>query len=304
MSLYRLALAVSATVFPLCAMAASGGGGGGSVPSASVPQYDPAAEYRSGLAALQSEDFKKAEKHFSRVAGAAPRDANSHYLLGVARAGSKNYKTALKSFEKAVKLDPNLVRARQQMGISYARLGQADKATAELAELMRRKASCGTCAQAADISAAVAAVEAAIGVGPQAALVPAPNLLFAGAEAGDRHYLDAVGLINEGRYVDAIAAFREAQASFGPHPDVLTYLGFAHRKLGRYSEAEGYYQAALVVAPDHRGATEYYGELKVERGDLQGATAMLTKLDSICGFGCAEAEELRRWIDKARAGRS
>ena len=34
----------------------------------------------------------------------------------------------------------------------------------------------------------------------------------------------------------------------------------------------------------------------VERGDLPGAKAMLAKLDNWCTFGCAEADELRRWI--------
>ena len=54
-----------------------------------------------------------------------------------------------------------------------------------------------------------------------------------------------------------------------------------------------------MVAPNHKGATEYFGELKVERGDLAGARQMLARLETICHFGCAEAEELRRWIDGA-----
>jgi hypothetical protein len=34
----------------------------------------------------------------------------------------------------------------------------------------------------------------------------------------------------------------------------------------------------------------------VERGDLAGAKRMLAKLDNLCTFGCAEADELRRWV--------
>jgi hypothetical protein len=37
----------------------------------------------------------------------------------------------------------------------------------------------------------------------------------------------------------------------------------------------------------------------VERGDLAGAQRMLAKLERVCRFGCAEADELRRWIDAA-----
>jgi Tfp pilus assembly protein PilF len=85
--------------------------------------------------------------------------------------------------------------------------------------------------------------------------------------------------------------------AFGPHPDVLTYQGYTWRKLGELEKAEAYYRQALAIAPNHLGATEYYGELKVERGDLAGARLMLAKLDLNCAFACAEAEELRRWID-------
>jgi hypothetical protein len=38
----------------------------------------------------------------------------------------------------------------------------------------------------------------------------------------------------------------------------------------------------------------------VERGDMIGAKQMLAKLDKICTFGCAEAEELRQWIREKR----
>ena len=94
-------------------------------------------------------------------------------------------------------------------------------------------------------------------------------------------------LRNEGRYEEAIASLERAQASFGAHPDILTYLGFANRKLHRYAIAERYYREALAAAPTHKGATEYYGELMVERGDIAGARTMLARLDSFCTFGCA-----------------
>ena len=46
------------------------------------------------------------------------------------------------------------------------------------------------------------------------------------------------------------------------------------------------------------GAIEYYGEMLLERGDVTGARRMLARLDSICTFGCAQSDELRRWIDR------
>ena len=56
----------------------SGGAGGGSMgsamPSASTPQYDPAAEYAKAVAAVQAKDFKAAARAAEHVTEAAPKD--------------------------------------------------------------------------------------------------------------------------------------------------------------------------------------------------------------------------------------
>jgi len=95
--------------------AAGGGGGGGmpSMPSESAPSYDPAEEYRQGLAALQAGKFADAKRNFDHVLAAAPRDANANYLAGAARAGLKDLKGALRFFEKAIKYDDSLILAHQ-----------------------------------------------------------------------------------------------------------------------------------------------------------------------------------------------
>jgi Flp pilus assembly protein TadD len=183
--------------------------------------------------------------------------------------------------------------------MALAKLNQADKAKAELDLLQKKAAACGdTCADATKLKSAVAAVQGAMGSGapaPSAELTP-PSLLFATPSQGDSAYVQAVSLINQHRYQDALDSLAEAQRAFGPHPDVLTYIGYTYRKMGQLDRAETYYQQALSVYPTHRGATEYYGELKVERGDMAGARKMLAELDRQCAFGCVEAETLRQWI--------
>jgi tetratricopeptide (TPR) repeat protein len=287
---------------PMAAVANGSGGGGGSMPSMSAPAYNPAEEYRKGIAALNEKNFKDAARAFGHVLDASPRDANSNYLAGLSYAGLDDLKRARGFFEKAVKYDDSLIQAHKELGVTYAKLGDKGKAGAELAALKARADKCGaTCPEAADLKAAISVLSTALGDGKQARIETAPPLLFASADAGDHAYLTAVALINEHRYEEAIVALQDAEKAFGPHPDVLTYLGFANRKLGRYAAAEAYYLKALAIAPGHRGATEYYGELMVERGDLAGARAKLAALDASCAFGCYEAEELRRWIAAGRA---
>lgn len=286
---------------------ADGGGGGGNAmrnapPSMTARSYDPTAEYKKGLEALQAQNYKDADRAFGRVLQSLPRDANTNYMAGMARAGLGEMKDARRFFEKAAKYDDDLIPAHQELGIAWAKLGEPDKARTVLDDLKRRAEACAdACAQAADLKAAIPAVEAALGGPPSSQAEPAAtDVLFAGHDRGDSAYLQAVALINEKRYEDAIAALGDSARAFGPHPDILTYLGFAHRKLGRYAIAEDYYRQALAAAPQHLGATEYYGELMVERGDLAGARRMLAKLENVCRFGCAQADELRRWIAAAK----
>ena len=273
--------------------AGGGGGGGGDMPSMSAPTYDPAAEYVKGVAALNAGKFKDAERALARVVDVLPQNAEAWRLLGLANAGQNDLKGARRAYEKAVKLEPDSIEARRGLGVAQGGLKDA-KAQGQLDWLKTRAQACGTCGEAPTLAAAVKAVESAIA---GAAVAASGSLLLAGPAAGDRAYLAAVGLINERRYDEALASLAAARDALGPHPDILTYQGYTWRKKGQPEQAEAYYRQALAIAPDHRGATEYYGELKVERGDLAGARVMLARLDRICAYGCAEAEELRRWID-------
>jgi Flp pilus assembly protein TadD len=67
--------------------------------------------------------------------------------------------------------------------------------------------------------------------------------------------------------------------------------------------AEKYYQAALKIDPDHRGALEYYGKLKLINNDLPGAEALLARLDKACVFGCEEYSDLKEAIQKYKSRR-
>ncbi|MGH8051706.1 MAG: tetratricopeptide repeat protein [Arenimonas sp.] len=275
-----------------------------SMPSASTPQYDPAVEFKNGVEAMKQEKYKDAERAFDRVLSVNPKHAKTNFLAGLVRSAQDNFKGARRYYEKAIKYDDNMIPAHQELAIAHAKLGDADKARAILDTLKQRLAACADgCAQAADLQAAIPAIEAALSptpAAPTSQIHASKDLLITSSQIGDRAYLDAVVLINEGRYQDAITQLNLSSQAFGPHPDILTYLGFANRKLGKFDVAEDYYRQALAAAPGHLGATEYYGELMVQRGDMAGAQRMLTKLETSCGFGCAQADELRRWIIAAK----
>jgi tetratricopeptide (TPR) repeat protein len=295
-----ISTAAAAVITTTTALASGGGGMGGMsmpTPSQAAPAYDPAVEYQKGEAALQANKFADAEHHFDNSLSADPNNAGTLFMLGMARAGRGDEKGAVKAYEKSLKIDDKQIGARREYGVALAKTGQSDKAQAQLTLLKTRADACGeTCPDAADLKAAQAAVQAALS--PAGGAAPGKtSLLLIDPQHGDSAYAAAVKLINDHRYQDALSELSRAETAFGPHPDVLTYTGYAWRKLGQYDKAEFYYREALAVDPDHVGATEYYGELMVERGDLAGARRMLAKLERVCSFGCVESEDLRRWIE-------
>lgn len=298
--------AVSALALATAALADGGGGGIGGAPS-SGPSYDPVAEYQKGVTALGAGDYKDAEKAFGKVTLVAPKAAAAWFGLGRARFSQGDVTGARKAFEKAVKLEPENVASRVQLGLTLFKLNETAKAQVELDGLKQRLAACANvCAEGVMLAAGVQALEEArpVETPPAAPVEAAPaspsaslDLLFVDPASGDASYALALGLTNEGRYDEALKALAKAEQAFGPHPDVLTYIGYTHRKMGEIATAEDYYRQALAIAPDHRGALEYYGELKVETGDVAGAKLLLARLERACAYGCEQAEELRRWID-------
>lgn len=282
------------------ALASGGGGGGmGMAPSMSAPAYDPTEDYAKGVSALKAGQYRDASRALKRVTGAVPSNAEVWRLLGEASAGDNDWKGSRKAYERAVKLSPDDVGAHAGLGTALARL-KDPKAQGELDWLNAKAQACaGACADASALKAAADQVQGAMagGEAPKPSAARDEPMIFAGAAAGDVAYSTAVRLINQHRYDEALASLKDAQAVFGPHPDILTYQGYAWRKKGDWDRAETYYRQALAIAPNHRGANEYYGELKVERGDVEGAKLMLANLETACAYGCAEAEELRAWID-------
>lgn len=71
-------------------------------------------------------------------------------------------------------------------------------------------------------------------------------------------YVAATGFLADGRYAEAIPLLRKAIAEDGPDADAYNLIGYGTRKLGRLAEALAFYEQALSIDPEHRGAHEYY----------------------------------------------
>ncbi|MCW5771986.1 MAG: tetratricopeptide repeat protein [Rhodospirillaceae bacterium] len=115
----------------------------------------------------------------------------------------------------------------------------------------------------------------------------------------DSGYSAAERAVKAKQYEDAIKKLEAVLAKEPRNVDALNYLAYSHRELGRYDVAMGYYQKALALNANHRGANEYLGELYLKLGKMKEAQGQLAKLQRICGRGCEEYEALRTAIAKA-----
>jgi len=284
-------------------LAQAAGGGGGGAPSQSAPAIDIVEKYNQGIEHLQARRYKKAQRAFRKVLSVSRKDPNSNFFLGIAYYAEGKVKKARKPFERAAKYKKNNAEALGYLGAVYTELGKQEKANEQVNKLQALKATCQQCRHENDINTALKRIEQSAIKSPQASLPHRLALPHAATSftQGDQAYLAAVEEINRGNYLQALESLAQSAQVFGPHPDVLTYQGFANRKLGNHEKALHYYQQALAIDTNHRGANEYLGEYYVEVGDLDSARQQLAKLDSICNFGCEEAEELRRWIHSAES---
>lgn len=278
--------------------AGSGGGGGGGAPSA--PQVDVSKLYQEGVQALEARDYARASSKLREAARAAPDAGVVNYAYALALLGKGDATAARRPLERAVRDRTSPADAHLQLGLLYFNAGDLEKANARVTALNVMIAACDAAcgdARRQTLQAAQQKLKAALEAPTPPAADPAQtgwNLPDAGA--GRVKFAAAVELINAGDFAAALPVLAQAGEAIGPHPDVLTYQGFANRKLGRFDEAMHFYQAALKLNPNHRGATEYLGEFYVEQGQLTKARAQLAKLDRLCPYGCAEREELARWI--------
>ncbi len=127
-----------------------------------------------------------------------------------------------------------------------------------------------------------------------------------GSSAETQNLTAARKAIEAGDFRAALESLYKAAEARPKDADINNLLGYSHRKLGAKDRAFAYYQTALSIEPNHKGANAYLGQLFLELGDLPKAEERLAVLDRVCTFGCAEYTELKDAIAafKARGGAS
>jgi tetratricopeptide (TPR) repeat protein len=287
------------------AFAAGSGGGGASMSSTPSSREDPQVSYQAGVAAMNAQNYREAIRQFRAARRGLPDNSTINFALGRAYVGNNEDGEAQDAFERAIADSAAPVGAWLELGRLHLRAGRREQAVAIQTTLTQKVSACDAAcgdARRAQLNAALTQLTQALDAPATPAADPATTgWNFPSAEEGRTAYAEAVGLINQERYAEAFATLERTQEAVGPHPDVLNYMGFTSRKLGRLDDALAYYGEALTIDPNHLGATEYLGELYIQLGQLDRARTQLARLDELCAYGCAQREELSRWISAADA---
>jgi len=108
-------------------------------PKASLEQYTAGARYREpsaldleviGCDYFLMEDYAAADHWLTKAVERNPRDAAAQYFLGRAKYNEKHFDEAVRAFTECLKLDPNNVKAADNLGLAYEGLGRAEDALA------------------------------------------------------------------------------------------------------------------------------------------------------------------------------
>lgn len=118
--------------------------------------------------------------------------------------------------------------------------------------------------------------------------------------ANDPDYRAAEAFIQQNKYAEALPHLLSIERDIKNNADVYNYLGLVYRKHRDFITAKQYYDRALTIDPEHRGALAYQGEWFLETGDAKAARANLARLTALC-LGCRETRELREAMERAGA---
>ncbi len=206
------------------------------------PDYLPA-QLKLAESLLESGRSEEAGKIYETILKGAPDLAEAHYGLGRVYASRGNLTEAAKLYSQACEIFPAYGPAHYALAMTYRKLGEADKAQAELGLYEKDKNI-------------VPPVDDPLRDQLRALDMSATSLLQRGA-----------ALEQVGRVEDAIAA-TEMAARLDPKL-VLAHINLIilYGRMGNVQKAEEHYRAVLALNPDQFPKAHYdYGVLLMQHG--------------------------------------
>lgn len=197
---------------------------------------------QNGAVFLQSGQYDRAIREFSRAVLSNPSDPMTHVMLGVAYYWTGQVDRATAEYREALRLDPESAQAHQLLGIAHAWKGDIRNAFLEFQESARLDPL------RADVQMDLGAAFEGLGRSSEAmrafreaVRLDPKNPLY--------HFQLGVLYRRMGRDDDAADSLRRALRHFSGYEDALLELGAALERLGRLEEAREAYEKCVRLKP-------------------------------------------------------
>jgi tetratricopeptide (TPR) repeat protein len=261
------------------------------------------AHFAAAHQAQQRNDYATAELEYQTVLVDAPDFAEAHMNLGLIYQLQDRLPEAIAQFRRALKLKPTLVGANFFLGVDYCKSGEGAKAIPYLRAASRQEPKrpdiWSWLATAQEISgddqAEVATLMHAISLQPQN--VDTLYLLGSVYERLGKEQVTGLEKIAPGsswseqllaesyssstEWSFAVIRFQNALASSPTRPGLHVGLGEVFLRAGRLDQAAQEFEQELRIDPKGLRAIVRSGEVKLIRGDVDGALEDWTRATAI-----------------------
>ena len=197
-----------------------------------------------GKTYLQQGQLDRARETLERALKKSPDAAEAHYWLAKVFLAKNDQEQGIAEFERSVKLAPDNVRLRNELGLTYERADRLAEAEREYQEILRRPTEDEKLTQA---------------VTKRLQLVQARRA----TEAGDN-----------------ARALQQYEAALERYPDdwnVVELTAHAYNALGRFKEADALFDRVIKMQPDDAALRFRIAVVYADRGDTERAQEALAK---------------------------
>jgi Flp pilus assembly protein TadD len=192
------------------------------------------------------DDYMDADKWLTKMLQWTPNDSEGWYYLGRTKYNENRFDEAVRAFQQTLKLDPNNVKAEDNLGLAFAGLGRIDDATGAYQDAIAlqkdtRSKNAGPFIDMADL------------------------------------------LLNQNRSAEAVPYLKQAieisPGDFKAHE----LLGKAYSRLDQFSQAQTELEQASALAPQNPNLPCMLAPLYRRQGQVEKAKAQLDRCSALNG---------------------
>jgi tetratricopeptide (TPR) repeat protein len=191
-------------------------------------------------------DYVDADKWLTRMLEWAPNDADGWYYLGRTKYNEGRYAEAVRAFEQCLKLNPQNVRAEDNLGLSYAGLGRTEEAIAAYKNAIEWQRNAAT------------------------------------KDAGPHIDMGSV-LLDLDRTEESITYLQQSISISPEDPRAHELLGKAYARLNRHELAQGELETAIHLDPKNPHLPCMLGPVYRKRGMMEQAQMQLERCAALNG---------------------